>query len=243
MSKRDACLFLRRYLAACLAFLLCIGGVYEVMRGESLQLDLTVGTEEADPQPVIVLDAGHGGEDCGAVGVNGVYEKDLNLALANLLAAQLRAAGHQVVLTRTDDRLLYDPATVEKGHKKSTDLASRAEIANSYEGAVLVSIHMNSYPEDPSVRGPEVYYYDSNASSQKSASVAAAMQAALNTVCNGRRSAKAEDYMILREANMPAILIECGFLTCATEEANLNNPSYQDKLALAIANSIAATLS
>lgn len=238
MSKRDACLFLRRYLAACLAFLLCIGGVYEVMRGEPLQLDLTVGTEEADPQPVIVLDAGHGGEDCGAVGVNGVYEKDLNLALANLLAAQLRAAGHQVVLTRTDDRLLYDPATVEKGHKKSTDLASRAQIANSYEGAVLVSIHMNSFPQE-GVHGLQVWY---GAKDEEGAALARAIQEKCNTYlqAENKKTAKAStgNMYLLDRTEVPSVLVECGFLTNYRECTLLCDPGYQKELSLVLFSAI-----
>ena len=180
---------------------------------------------------VVFLDAGHGGTDPGTEGSPTMKtEKELSLIIALKTGEYLKQLGITPIYTRTDNDTFLD-------------LQNRIDMINKSNVPLTVSIHMNSYPEDPSVRGPEVYYYDSNASSQKSASVAAAMQAALNTVCNGRRSAKAEDYMILREANMPAILIECGFLTCATEEANLNNPSYQDKLALAIANSIAATLS
>ena len=93
----------------------------------------------------IVLDAGHGGEDCGAIGVNGVYEKDLNLAIAIKLGDYLKTAGFKVIYTRTEDKLLYTEDENIKGFRKIHDLKNRVNIANRYENALFVSIHMNSY--------------------------------------------------------------------------------------------------
>ena len=104
---------------------------------------------------VVVIDAGHGGEDGGTVGVNGVYEKDLNLNIALFLADWLRADGYEVVLTRTEDLLLYDKNSDYRGQKKIQDLATRRRIAEEYENAVFISIHMNAFPE-AKYRGPSL---------------------------------------------------------------------------------------
>ena len=110
----------------------------------------------ATPKPVIILDAGHGGEDSGAVGVNGVLEKDLNRSLSASLAALLRMAGHTVVETRTEDRLLY-PVGTQKGHKKSEDLRARLAFTEQYPDSILISLHMNTYPT-PNCEGTQIWY-------------------------------------------------------------------------------------
>ena len=89
----------------------------------------SLSTTDPTPQPIVVLDAGHGGEDGGAVSSTGIIEKDLNLSIALQLCELLTANGIEVVMTRTDDRLLYDPTSDYKGHKKALDLAARRQIA------------------------------------------------------------------------------------------------------------------
>ena len=79
----------------------------------------------------VIIDAGHGGEDCGAIGANGVYEKDLNLAVANAMAEHFRERGYTVVMTRTDDRMLYSEEENVKGMRKLSDLKNRCKIASS----------------------------------------------------------------------------------------------------------------
>ena len=103
-----------------------------------------------------VIDAGHGGADCGTVGVTGCYEKDLNLIYAERLKTLLCDAGYTAVLTRTEDRLLYKEHEDIPGKRKHYDLKNRLEIAQSYENAVLVSIHMNSFSEEK-YKGFQVY--------------------------------------------------------------------------------------
>ena len=115
----------------------------------------------AAPRPIVVIDAGHGGEDGGAIGVNGVYEKDLNLSIALLLDEWLRAEGFETVLTRSEDILLYDKNSDYFGQKKVQDLAARRKIAEQYENAILISIHMNAFPESK-YSGLQVYYSKNN---------------------------------------------------------------------------------
>ena len=107
--------------------------------------------------PTVILDAGHGGEDGGAVGVNRVLEKDLNLAVTLRLADLLRAAGVPVILTRTEDRMLYGEGENIKGRKKEFDLKNRLRVAKDHPDAIFISIHMNNFPQEK-YNGLQVYY-------------------------------------------------------------------------------------
>lgn len=192
------------------------------------------------PTPVIsskkvVLDPGHGGFDVGSMGSeNYANEDELNLAIALKVGNYLSQLGITPVYTRSDNSPVAD--------NKDDDMQERVNIINASDAELVVSIHLNSYPEDASVKGPEVYYYEGNNSTQKSAAIASSMQSILNETCSGRRSSKHGDFMVLRDVNIPGILIECGFLSNPTEEANLNDEAYQDKLAQAIANCIFQSL-
>ena len=104
----------------------------------------------------LIIDAGHGGEDGGAVGVNGALEKDLNLKIAFALRDMALSAGYDAVMSRTEDVLLYDRNVDYQGRKKALDLLARAKIAEKYENAVFVSIHMNAFP-DGKYSGLQVY--------------------------------------------------------------------------------------
>ena len=155
--------------------------------------------------PTIVIDAGHGGEDGGASG-DGIIEKDINLSIALELADMLRSAGFEVLLTREDDRLLYDPASDYKGRKKQLDLAERLRIGESVENAVFVSIHMNSFP-DSKYRGLQVYFSPNDPTSEQLA------QSIQSTVCellqkdNERQVKKATSRIfILNQIKKPAVL-------------------------------------
>ena len=179
------------------------------------------------------MDAGHGGEDGGATGHNGVLEKDLNLTLSRELAALLRLAGYTVIETRTEDKLLYDAGT-PKGHKKQGDLKNRLAIAQRVENCVLISIHLNTFP-DPSCEGMQVWYSPNHADSK---SLAEAIQSSTKQLLqpqNNRRVKMATSGIyILKNATVPAILVECGFLSSPADCQRLCDPVYQQKLALAL---------
>ncbi|MBQ8339290.1 MAG: N-acetylmuramoyl-L-alanine amidase [Clostridia bacterium] len=187
--------------------------------------------------PTIILDAGHGGEDGGACGADGTPEKDLNLAITGMLADYFRMAGYTVVETRTEDRLLYDEGT-PKGHKKQSDLRNRLAVAEQYPDGVLISIHMNSYP-GVECQGLQVWYSKSR---PESALYATAVQQNVKALLqpNNNRKIKAatSGIYLLNRATIPAILIECGFLSSPAECERLANDSYQRQLAFAIFTSL-----
>jgi N-acetylmuramoyl-L-alanine amidase len=179
----------------------------------------------------VVLDAGHGGEDGGAVGVTGLLEKDANLAVTLLLADLLRMHGVPMVLTRTEDTLLYDRTVDFTGQKKALDQQARLECARSQENAVFVSIHMNAFPK-PQYHGLQVYYSPNHADSPTLAN-AVQKQIVASLQPDNKRAPKVTDgnIYLLDQLEIPAILVECGFLTNPQECEQLGTDSYRLQLA------------
>ncbi|MGM9647812.1 MAG: N-acetylmuramoyl-L-alanine amidase [Eubacteriales bacterium] len=191
---------------------------------------------ETSARPVIILDAGHGGEDSGAVGVDGVLEKDLNLSVTLRLRDLLIFEGWQVILTREDDRLLYDPEN-SLSHKVQ-DLKTRLDFGTRYPSAVFVSIHMNKFPAE-SCRGLQVYYSGNHASS---ATLAERIQNDVKSYLspdNHRLCKRATtSIFILHRIQIPAVLVECGFISNREESALLGEDAYQKKLIALLAHSL-----
>ncbi len=188
-------------------------------------------------QPVIILDAGHGGEDGGATGTNGVLEKDLNLSITRTLADLLRTAGYTVIETRTEDRLLCAEGT-PKGHRKQGDLENRLRFTEEYPNSVFISLHMNTFPND-SCRGTQVWYSQNNEASREWAmTVQQQIKEKLQPENNRRIKAATSSIYLLRHAQTPAILIECGFLSTPDECEALTGDAYKKALALVIFSAI-----
>ncbi|MFI3236561.1 MAG: N-acetylmuramoyl-L-alanine amidase [Lachnospiraceae bacterium] len=180
--------------------------------------------------PVIVIDAGHGGIDPGKVSVDGTLEKDINLAIALKLQTLLEANNITVVMTRTTDEGLYEESD---SNKKVQDMKNRVTLMESATPDAIVSIHQNSYT-DSSVKGSQVFYYTD---SVEGSSFASLMQSVLvsHTDPDNHRQAKGDNsYYILKYTTAPTIIVECGFLSNPTEAALLANASYQDEMAWAI---------
>jgi len=225
------------------ALFLCCGmlfsGFFYHLEHKQALLAATIGKNDV---PVIILDAGHGGEDGGATGTNGVLEKDLNLTLSGMLADLLRGAGYTVVQTRTEDRLLY-PAGTQKGHKKQGDLEARVKYTERYPNSILVSIHMNTFPLE-SCEGVQVWYSQNEA---RSAILAKQIQDGVKTHLqpqnNRKIKAATSSIYLLRHAKSPAVLVECGFLSTPAECEQLCDPVYQQKLALVLFDAICENMS
>jgi len=194
-----------------------------------------------DPSPkpfTVVIDAGHGGEDGGAVSGSGLFEKDLNLSIALSLRDLLEANGIRVVMTRTTDVLLYDRDVDYHGRKKALDLAARRKIAEETENAIFVSIHMNAYPLSQ-YRGLQVWYSQNDPHSMKLAETIQTNARAMLQPENERKikSATSSIYL-LHHLNCPAVLVECGFLSNPEDAAALASPEYRNQLAFLIFLSI-----
>ncbi len=183
---------------------------------------------------VVVLDAGHGGEDGGAVSESGIVEKDLNLKITLLLRDLLEANGIQVILTRETDTMLYPKDIDYQGRKKVLDLAERKRIADETPNSVLISIHMNTYPLS-SCQGLQVWYSANDERSQLLANEIQSTTKKLLQPENERKIKPADSHIyLLHKASTPAILVECGFLSSPTEALRLESEEYQKQLALTI---------
>lgn len=182
-------------------------------------------------EPVcVVLDAGHGGDDPGKIGINGSREKDINLAITNKVKAYLKANDIKVVLTREGDAGLYD---AQAENKKVQDMKRRIEIMEEARPVAVVSIHQNSYPEEY-VKGAQVFYHkDSKDGEQLATLLQEQMREKLDP--ENHRQIKANDsYYLLKKTQIPTVIVECGFLSNSKEAALLTEEEYQDRVAWAI---------
>lgn len=178
----------------------------------------------------VVLDAGHGGDDPGKVGVNGAKEKDVNLEITLLVKEYLEAADVKVVLTRDSDGGLYDAGA---DNKKVQDMKRRVEIFENAGAMLAVSIHQNSYPEEY-VHGAQVFYYtDSTEGKQLAESIQSCLVSLVDP--DNTRQIKANDsYYLLKKTGIPIVIAECGFLSNEEEAEDLCDEAYQRKIAWAI---------
>lgn len=178
----------------------------------------------------VVIDAGHGGNDPGKVGVNGALEKDINLAIALKLEKDLTEQGINVVMTRTEDKGLYEEGD---SNKKVRDMKNRLAIIEEARPVITVSIHQNSYP-DASVSGVQVFYYKN---SEKSKAAAEIMQEQMISTLKPKKERVAKDnssYYLLKKTSVPIIIVECAFMSNPTEAELLTTEEYQEKVAWAV---------
>ncbi len=186
----------------------------------------------------IVIDPGHGAPDGGAQGVKtGVLEKDLNLSISQKLLEKLRNEGHAAVLTREDDKGLYTEESASIREKKREDMKKRVSIANAPDTLFLVSIHMNHFT-DPVYSGPQVFYQTGSEAGKKLAEcIRSAFLETIGPHCT-RETKPTGDLYLLRETRVPAVIVECGFLSNPGEDALLSDAEYQASLADAICKGI-----
>ncbi len=195
---------------------------------------------------LVVLDAGHGGEDGGCVGADGTYEKDLNLAVTLRIYEMLSAMGIRCVLTRSSDMLLYDlygELSDYDGVKKVYDLKNRVKYAEEFENAVFISIHMNTFSRSE-YSGLQVWYSKNSEGSSRLADMVASYGKSYLQRENDRATKQADSSIyVLDRIKIPAVLIECGFLSNTDECARLSDEEYQGALALTIASAVTEYLS
>lgn len=185
-------------------------------------------------EPVIIVDAGHGGFDGGAVADDGTVEKDLNLQIALKLNDMLRMAGYKTILTRKDDTPTSDPDAKTIREKKHTDLLNRMKLIKETPNAYFVSIHQNMYGSSSS-SGAQVFYSPNNPESEELAKkVQHSIKSRIQN--NNKREIKksGKSIYLLYYAEKPAVLIECGFMSNPGELNNLKKEEYQKKLAFSI---------
>ena len=216
--------------------MLCLSilGINLAFRGGESASAATVPTLNAKGKTV-VIDAGHGGEDPGAVSsFNGVSEKDVTLVLANKTKDLLEKEGYKVIMTRTEDVLVYEGDNLSMTAKRRQDLLRRKQIMDESGADIVVSIHLNSYT-DSQYSGAQTFYTKNSLSGKK---LAEAIQESLkiNVDPENDREAiqKKDDIIITKNCKCTTVIVECGFLSNETECLKLAEEEYQTKLSEAI---------
>ena len=187
---------------------------------------------------IILLDVGHGGFDPGASGQSGTIESELNLIISRMLAEELANRGYYVFMTRMGEYAVADT--------KSADMEARTAMMKNDIFTVAISIHMNSFPNDRTVKGTRVYFYKSgNAYSGRGMSLAKTiMQSVADATAQEYRDGNVvgDDLMVVREPLCASALVECGFLSNREEEASLQLSAYQQLIAAGIADGVQSYL-
>lgn len=181
-------------------------------------------------QFVIIIDAGHGGIDGGAVGVNGTVEKRINLEIALQLRDVLCSAGYNVIMTRDTDISIHDSSADTVREMKVSDLHNRLKMTELYRNSLLVSIHQNTLTS-PSVTGAQVFYSPNNpASEQLARSIQDQFDRYIQPGAPRETKKAGKNLFLFYNAKNTAVLAECGFLSNAEEERLLCSPEHQRKL-------------
>ena len=188
-------------------------------------------TAYAQAAPVVVIDAGHGGEDGGASSPDGVLESGLNLQFALRMRDLLQFAGVETMMLRETDTALYTDGCSGIAEKKVSDLKNRVLRTNQVPNAVLLSVHQNFFTE-AKYRGAQVFYAKTDGSRE----LAEAMQAALRTGVDPENHR--QGVYLMEHVKGTAVLVECGFLSNAAETALLQDEGYQQRLSAAVCGAL-----
>ena len=215
-----------------LMLLTVLVALFFLLFAKNSHFSLVSASGKAD-MPILVIDAGHGGEDGGAVSLSGVYESEINLDIALKMAAISGLTGVEYNLTRESNEISYPDSAKTVSSRKKYDQKKRVEQINETSNAVLISIHQNFYPHK-SPHGPQSFY----AVNAGSDSLAELMQGTMNSsVCPGNRRIAmpvAKDVFLFKNVSCPAVLVECGFISNPEESELLGIESYRLKIATAL---------
>lgn len=188
----------------------------------------------------IVLDAGHGGVDGGAVSYAGIPESRYNLEITLRLNDLFHLIGYPTKMIRTDDISVYTKGDTI-AQKKVSDLKERVRITNVTENALLISIHQNNFG-DPNYKGAQVFYSKTPGSERLAEQLQDTFKKTINLGSN-RDIKQGSGIYLMEHINCPGILVECGFLSNPQEEASLRNSEYQKKICCVIASTVSGFLS
>ena len=229
MEKKKWELFMSVVLILCACIL--AGKGWEQAGGRSVQ--------EGRQKKLVIVDAGHGGNDPGKVGVDDSLEKDINLMIAKKIQTILQQQDIEVVMTREEDKGLYEEKT---SNKKAQDLKNRCNLINQAEPDCVVSIHQNSYHEEY-VNGAQVFYYSGSEEGKKLAEILQEKMVSYLDPENHRKAKPNDSYYLLKKTGAPIVIAECGFLSNWEEAKKLQEDRYQNQVAWAVAMGVLKYLS
>lgn len=188
--------------------------------------------------PLIIIDAGHGGEDGGTVSSSGIVEKDINLNISLKICRILDLYGFDTLMIRNDDKLIYDSDCKTVREKKVSDIHNRMNIINQYPHSIFLSIHQNHFDQSKYC-GAQVFYSKNNDASKE---IAECIQSSIVSKLQPENTRlikpSGSEIYLLYHAQSPAVMVECGFLSNGAEAQLLNDDEYQTKMAAAIIQGI-----
>ncbi len=206
--------------------------IFSLLLSRGFPLSFTVSSVNTKTElPLIIIDAGHGGIDPGAISGE-IFEKDINLEIAIKFRDFCQCFGYKTLMIRSEDVSIYDKSTDGIHNKKVSDLKNRVKTANSYDNAVLISIHQNMYGESK-YSGTQVFY----GKNENSKILAAFIQSTVVDYLqadNKRQIKKGNGLFILENTEIPAVMVECGFMSNQEELKKLTDKTYQKDFSCAL---------
>src|SRR5574344_2316533 len=182
----------------------------------------------------VVIDAGHGGEDGGAVAADGTMEKDINLSISKYLKEMFASVGYNVIMTRESDCAIYDEGTDTIRAKKISDMKNRLKIFNQSDSNVVLSIHQNKFTENR-YNGTQLFFSPNNRNSALLAdSIKNSVVKFLQPENTRETKSANKSIYLLWNSNVPSVIVECGFLSNQSELEKLKTEEYQKEMAFAI---------
>ena len=225
--------------AIILSVLLFCACIFGIIRQTEKNIVSVIATESNEYKDFIfILDAGHGGEDGGAVAYDGTLEKDLNLRICNNISLYFDIFGIDYVIIRNGDFSVGNTNLPTIRKRKASDIFKRYEIINSYENSVLLSIHQNMFSVEK-YSGTQVFYDGKYNESEELAKILQfTVRSSLQPENNRKIKKTDKSIYLLYEAKRPSVMVECGFMSNMKELSSLRNTEYQSKLSFIITKGI-----
>jgi N-acetylmuramoyl-L-alanine amidase len=224
-----------KFIISIIVILVVLGRVLHV-NAEEPSLN-EVKSKSSSSKKLIVIDPGHGGFDGGGFSKTGILEKGINLNISFKLREELKALGYDVLMTREEDKLLYDDKDKSRS-RKTQDLWNRCKIKNESNCDMFISIHLNMFPQSK-YYGAQVWYSKLEESKKLAHILQKNLKVDLKNDNKRVEKAALNEYRVLKSGNMPSVIIECGFLSNVAEAEKLNTEEYQILIAKSIAKSVA----
>lgn len=218
--------------AGVLSLLLVFASVYIMEESQVYSVNRTA----VDNNTItVIVDPGHGGEDGGTSGADGTLEKDINLSIAKKLKPMLVLMGYNTVMTRQDENMICDPTLPTLRERKRDDIRKRLALTEQYENSILLSVHQNYY-HATQYSGTQVFYdVDHPANQQLAMCIQRSVIEQLQP--DNTRTVKTcgSEIYLLHHCEIPAVMVECGFMSNLKELSLLKDENYQSEMAFAIA--------
>lgn len=230
-----ALISLKQFLACVVAIAATIAIVFGI---DVYYLRTSAQESEQENLPLIIIDAGHGGEDGGTQSSSGIVEKDINLSISKKIEKILTLYGFDTLMIRTEDSLIYDKDCKTIREKKVSDIHNRMKILEQHPDSIFLSIHQNHFDQSK-YSGAQVFYSKNNPESQI---IAECIQSTIisNLQHENKRTVKPSgtEIYLLYHAKSPAVMVECGFLSNGAEAQLLNDDEYQTKMSAAVVQGV-----